>query len=355
MGVPKPIYPRSSFIINVDFDRFRLHKGDGDMWPITWAADGNLYAGAGDNTGSPMNFWQIIDHPEPYYAWNMHLRIVHSLPIDPKIYCQRPHVHSEKGVKPAGLISIDSTMYFAVELHNYGEDSNFNRQRNISSWIITTDDFGQTWNKEATQIDFFTGRLSSPHFLQFGKDYNGARDEFVYTYFPTAEDGNSYWCNGDFLLLGRVHKDHILNRTHWEFYSGLDPQGAPIWNKNDDLAAPVFNYPLMTGENHVVYNAGIKRYIMGNYSFIDGAGNPRPYHQSWPESSLRSQLTLFEAPEPWGPWTLFHQDDDWGTYGDYQPNFPTKWISEDGKTMWMVSSGSYDDYNFTVQKLTLEL
>ena len=69
---------------------------------------------------------------------------------------------------------------------------------------------------------------------------------------------------------------------------------------------------------------------------------------------MRSQLTIFEAPEPWGPWSLFYQNDNWGTYGDYQPAFPTKWMSEDGKTMWMVSSGSYDDYNFTIQKLTLE-
>jgi hypothetical protein len=66
-------------------------------------------------------------------------------------------------------------------------------------------------------------------------------------------------------------------------------------------------------------------------------------------------LTLFEAPEPWGPWSCFHQDDNWGTYGDYQPNFPTKWMSADGLAMMMVSSGSFDDYNLTLQKVTLEL
>ena len=26
-----------------------------------------------------------------------------------------------------------------------------------------------------------------------------------------------------------------------------------------------------------------------------------------------------------------------------------------GRTMWMVSSGSYEDYNFTIQKLGLEI
>ena len=94
---------------------------------------------------------------------------------------------------------------------------------------------------------------------------------------------------------------------------------------------------------------------MGNYSFIDDELNPRPIHQmEYPESSI-SQLTLYEAPEPWGPWKLFYRDDDWGTYGDYQPNFPTKWMTDDGHLMYMVSSGSWDDYNFVVQKVALKL
>ena len=94
---------------------------------------------------------------------------------------------------------------------------------------------------------------------------------------------------------------------------------------------------------------------MGNYSFIDEELHPRPIHQmGYPESHI-SQLTLYEAPEPWGPWKLFHRDDDWGTYGDYQPNFPTQWMTEDGRIMYLVSSGSWDDYNLTVQKMAVKI
>ena len=94
---------------------------------------------------------------------------------------------------------------------------------------------------------------------------------------------------------------------------------------------------------------------MGNYSFLDDDGNPRPYHHGiWPESIERSQLTLFESENIWGPWKLFYQDDNWGFWGGYQPNFPQKWMYNGGKTMFMVSSGSYDDYNFTVQRLDIE-
>ena len=350
-----PPYPTSRLITGVTADPVRIHKGDGDMWPLTWAADGNIYAGAGDNTDSPMNFWKVVGHPDQYHSWGVWMWNVDNLPIDPTVYCQRPHVDPKRGVKPAGLLSMDGVIYFAVELHNYGEDPDFRRQQNISAWIITTPDYGKTWNREATSLDFFTGRLSSPHFLQFGQDYAEARDEYVYAHFPVGDDGNSYWENGDGILLGRVPRTRLLQRRAWEFCTGVNSDNQASWSTDDAEAQPVFHYYHMTGENHVAYNKGLGRYIMGNYSFIDAEGNPRPYHQAWPESSKRSQLTLFEAPEPWGPWSLFYRDDDWGRLGGYQPNFPTKWMSEDGKTMWMVSSGSYEDYNFTIQKLVLKI
>lgn len=360
MAVPSPQYPASALIKGVAFDKFRCHRGDGDMWPITWAEDGNLYGGAGDNSGSPMNFWKITGGPMDRLlgtAWAVEVELVHKKPIDPEVYCQNSSVDVKNSVKPAGLLSMDGVLYFAVELHNYGDNPQFNRQHNISSWVITSTDYGKTWDRDATPTEFFTGRLASPHFLQFGKDYEGARDEYVYAYFPAADDGNSYWENGDYILLGRVHRDRLLERSAWEFYAGSDQCGEPAWNHDDSLAEPVFRYPTMTGENHVSYDRGIRRYLMGNYSFLDEGGNPRPYHavDAWPESWMRSQLTLFEAPEPWGPWSLFCQDDNWGTYGDYQPSFPTKWMSDDGRTMLMVSSGSFDDYNLTLQKITLEL
>lgn len=349
-------FERSKLIKEAIFDKFRLHKGDGDMWPVTWASDGNLYGGVGDNQESPMNFWRIEGHPgEREWGPPPFLYLVDNLPMDPKKYCQKPNVHPKWGIKPASLLSHKGRLYFAVELMNFGDNPKFNRQHNISSRIITSDDFGKTWNREATSEDFFTGRLASPHFLQFGKDYEGARDEYVYAYFPAADDENSYWENGDYLLLGRVWQDKILVRKEWEFFTGLTRNGQPEWSKDGSFAKPIFRYTLMTGENHVSYNKGLKRYLMGNYSFTDQDGNPQPYHQTklWDPKQQRSQLTLFEAREPWGPWSLFYQDDNWGLHGGYNPCFPTKWMSEDGKTMWMVYSGSEEDYNFTVQKVSL--
>lgn len=351
---PDPDYPKSKLITTVEFEKYRYHKADGDMWPITWAADGNLYGGAGDNMGSPMNFYRIEGRGPNHLVW-----LVNNLPVDPKKYCMVPGACPKgNGIKPAGLLGMDGMLYFAVECMNYGDNNAFNRQRNLNGWIITSKDWGRTWDCDATPTDFFKERLASCHFLQFGRDYAGARDNYVYAYFPgIGDDGRSYWENGDYILLGRVPRQKLLDRGAWEFWTGMDKSNQPSWSADDAKAEPVFRFPLMCGEDHVSYNTGIKRYILGNYSFLDRQGRPLPYHSKPfpPESVERSQLTLFEAPEPWGPWSLFHRDDCWGTYGDYQPSFPAKLMSEDGREMVMVSAGTWDDYNFTTQKLKLVL
>lgn len=353
-----PPQPKSDFILDVRMDRFRYHCGEGDMWPLTWAKDDVIYAAAGDNKASPMNFWKIGQHSswdpargmDPSKLTNTNdwtLDLVHPMPVDPAVWCGDSAAPS---IKPAGLLDVDGTLYLAVEAQNYGDEPLFNRQHNLHGWIITSNDGGRSWDLKATPTDFFSGRLCSCHFLQFGRGYEGARDGYVYAYFPFDENGGSYWENSDGLLLGRVPKEDLLNRDAWEFYTG---EGR--WDSDDTDAVPVFSYYKMTGENHVCYCAGLERYLIGNYSFIDNELHPRPIHQMrWPEA-YRSQLTLFEAPEPWGPWRLFYRDDDWGTYGDYQPSFPTKWMSRDGRMLFLVSSGSWDDYNFVVQKVALRL
>ena len=56
---------------------------------------------------------------------------------------------------------------------------------------------------------------------------------------PGANDGNSYWENGDYLLLGRVPKERILDRGAWEFVVDLPPDGGPRWSTDDARAVPV--------------------------------------------------------------------------------------------------------------------
>jgi len=61
---------------------------------------------------------------------------------------------------------------------------------------------------------------------------------------------------------------------------------------------------------------------------------------------------LYDAPEPWGPWTTVVFTDQWDIGpGDLGCLLP-KWASEDGREVWMVFSGSD---NFYVRRAVLEL
>ena len=65
---------------------------------------------------------------------------------------------------------------------------------------------------------------------------------------------------------------------------------------------------------------------------------------------------MWEAPAPWGPFRMFHMENDWGgVEADYTPTFPTKWMSDDGLRIWMVHSGWWEDYNFATLEVTLQL
>lgn len=158
MAVPTPIVLHSTYITGGKFDLFRCHRGDGDMWPTTWADDDFLYGATGDNSGGPMNFWRIHEGPKDFFlgsGWGVWMELIDKEPIDPKIYCQRADLHPVSGVKPASLLCMNGVLYFAVELHNYGDQPAFNRQHNIQAWIITSTDYGKTWNSSATPVDFF--------------------------------------------------------------------------------------------------------------------------------------------------------------------------------------------------------
>ena len=63
-------------------------------------------------------------------------------------------------------------------------------------------------------------------------------------------------------------------------------------------------------------------------------------------------LGVYDAPEPWGPWTAVYYTERWDTGPGETGCFPTKWMSADGRTVHLVFSG---DDAFSVRKATLIL
>jgi len=71
---------------------------------------------------------------------------------------------------------------------------------------------------------------------------------------------------------------------------------------------------------------------------------------------------MFESQRPWGPWKTLVYTRDVGNIIDGMTEgisyvLPSKWISDRGKTMWMVFAGrpSNPFYSFNLIKLRLQL
>ena len=65
---------------------------------------------------------------------------------------------------------------------------------------------------------------------------------------------------------------------------------------------------------------------------------------------MKAGFGIFDAPEPWGPWTTVTAVPEWDVSPGETCSFPTKWMSADGKTLHLVFS---DGDCFAVRKATL--
>ena len=92
----------------------------------------------------------------------------------------------------------------------------------------------------------------------------------------------------------------------------------------------VFAHPGECYRSSITYNPGLKRYL---------------WCQTDPDSSHRQGVRfeggfrIYDAPEPWGPWTTVFATEHWDVGPGETSSFPTKWMSADGKTMHPVFSG----------------
>jgi hypothetical protein len=87
----------------------------------------------------------------------------------------------------------------------------------------------------------------------------------------------------------------------------------------------------MTG---VQYIAPLGLYVMPQWHFplVDDLPNPaRWQHCQW---------DFYQAPAPWGPWTRFFSYMS-EPEGFYNPTIPSKFISPDGKRLWLLTCGDF--------------
>jgi CubicO group peptidase (beta-lactamase class C family) len=269
---------------------------DSDNWPMTWGDDDAIYTSYGDGFGfAPgagvklsLGFARITGPPESYQAANT------------RSPSGERKGDGERGLKSSGMLMADGVLYMWVR----------NAKNAQLAW---SEDRGATW-----QWGFrFEESFGSPSFLNFGKNYEGARDGFVYAY---SQDGPSAYKPDDGIILARAPRNRLRDRSAWELFAGMSG-GRPSWTKEIAGREPAFEYPGRCERTDAVYHPVLKRYLLTvSYNHEGGWG-------------------IYEAPEPWGPWSTMFHTDDWGLGPTHGYRLPAKWFSADGKTIWLVFSG----------------
>jgi hypothetical protein len=175
-----------------------------------------------------------------------------------------------------------------------------------------------------------------------GRDYSENKDGYAYF---IAHDGNDAYQIYDGFMMGRVSVDSITEASAYQYFAGWDGD-RPLWSRKLSDRKPVFEAPGRCYRPNLVYNPGIKRYMLVTLPWNHNADHER-------------YLGIFDAPDPWGPWTIAAEKKDF-TEARYHPRIPSKWISGDGLTFWynfsvLSKADGKARYRFNLEKAVIKL
>lgn len=322
----EPAYPLSPVIQAIEWAPAATivrQAKDGDNWPVTWGDDDAIYTTWGDGTGfAPKverklscGFARVTGGPADFLGVNV----------------RSPAEQlgdGRKGKKGWGLLSVDGTLYLWLGHAD---------QNGAGMQLAWSSDFAKTW----TLADWEFDELGLIGFVNFGRNYAGARDEYVYAY---SHDGPRADTPADRFVLLRAHKQHLRERGDWEFFQRLDDAGRPVWTAEFARRGNVFDNPGNCLRSAMTYNAGLKRYLWWQQIPQPEGARDRG------DTRFAGGFAIYDAPEPWGPWTTAYYTARWDVGPGEHGDFPAKWMTEGGRTLHLVFSG---DDAFSVRRATI--
>ncbi len=312
--------PPSAALRGLAFDWASLRTlADGsDNWPLTWAADGHQYTSWGDGGGfggsdqrgrASLGVARIAGDADGFRGENVMGGVDAAEPsaLDGKSY---------------GILALGTELFLWVSpgsgRRNY-EEARLHRSR----------DAGLHWERADWSFPAAEG-IALPAFLQAGRDHAAARDGFVYVYAAELRDDRDLAIQvpGAVALL-RAPRSSLFERAGYEFFAGRDASGRPRWTPDPAAREPVFRDPAGVGWTvSAVYAPELRRYLLATEH----------------GTSFASNLGVFEAPEPWGPWATVLYENGWGRAGGvprsvFYWNFAPRWFRDGGRAFTLVFSG----------------
>ncbi len=319
-------YPRSRAIIDLTFDTATIHQhGLGsDQWPMTWASDGSMVAAWGDG-----------------YGWNGNAETTKKRSIGvSKIDGVPPALEADDtwGAgpgqsfgKPDALVDIDGVLW----MFWVNGDSKYDHD----TYGALSTDLGETWQLGSERLfkNLPTGfRVRS--ICQFGQANRGAKDGYVYVYFALNRHPDIY--------LARVDKTKLFDESSYEWFLHLNDDGSASWTKDHHRKAVAFrDNQAYLWHISTVFHPGLNRILLSKPHYDYDDNRLTPYA---PKSNI-SGLGIFEAPNPWGPWsTVYYTNEFLDDHVKFNYVIPAKYIDPKSPSFWMAWSGwpEYDNVTF---------
>lgn len=324
----QPAYPPSPVIASITWapvTEIVRDARDGDNWPVTWAADDALYSTWGDGTGFA---------PKTKEKLSCGFARIEGLP--PRFRGMNVRTPAEQlgqgrdGLKGWGALAVDGSLYVAFGHAN---------KKGGETQLAVSNDLARTWRF----FDWKFVEFGLLGFINFGRGYAGARDGYVYAYSHNGPLADSP--ADDFVLL-RVPKARLAERAAWQVFAGKDAAGQPRWSSDFAARQSVFHNIDACLRSAITYHPGLRRYLWWQ-------AIPQPIgHRDRGDTRFEGGFAVYDAPEPWGPWTTAFFTSKWDVGPGEHGDFPQKWMSADGKTAWLVFSG---EDAFSVRQATFAL
>ncbi len=297
---------------------------DGDNWPLTWADDDALYTTWGDGTGFA---------PKVREKLSLGFARVTGGPVD----FQGVNVRSpaeqlgqgRAGKKGWGLLCVDGVLHLWLGHADHAGGM---------TQLAWSRDHARTW----TFADWKFAEFGMTGFVNFGRNYAGARDNYVYAY---SHDGPQADTPADHFILMRAPKHRLMQREAWEFFVKLEG-GLPVWSQDIAQRGAVFTHPGNCLRSAMTYCAPLKRYLWWQHLPLAEGAKDRG------DTRFSGGFAIYDAPEPWGPWTTAFFTPQWDVGPGEHGDFPAKWMSADGQTLHLVFSG---DDAFCVRQARVRL
>lgn len=324
--------PPSTRLYGIEFDRStrRTEATGSDIWPVTWANNGHQYAAFGDGGGFggsnqlgrvSMGVARIEGDLQNYQGIN----------VWGGRNAENPAFFEENPAfgKGTGIISVAGKLYLWVGRPKLlGETG-----------LAVSHDHGAHWELASWHWTIHD-RVCAGTFLNCGQDNSAATDDFVYACFtrvvtPPFEDRGWFYERPGHVDLARAPKDRILEQSQWQWFTGFNQLGVPIWTDLIQERQPILVDPNGVKIVYACYQPAMQVYLM-TYSPRDNAGN----------------FALLEAEQPWGPWHTVAYLKDEPLFSPPAPNarvttfqFSPKWWSHNGFEFGLIFNVGDDAWN----------